>query len=71
MSPESFKYILNVVGPSIQKNDSRFRKAISPSEKLSLTLHYLAYGSSQQSISFSYRLGRSTVSEIIKETSKA
>ena len=71
MSPESFKYILNVVGPSIQKNDSRFRKAISPSEKLSLTLHYLAYGSSQQSISFSYRLGRSTVSGIIKETCEA
>lgn len=71
MSPESFQYILNIVGPKIQKKDTRFRKSISPSERLCLTIHYLAYGNSQQSLSFSYRLGRSTVSEIIRETCEA
>ena len=34
MSPESFKYFLNVVG-----------KAIPSAERLCLTLHYLTYGS--------------------------
>ena len=28
MSPESFKYLLNVVGQITSKEDSRFRKAI-------------------------------------------
>ena len=68
MSPESFKYLLNLVGPRIHKQDTRFRKAISASERLCLTIHYLAYGNSQQSISFSYRIGKSTVSKIIHET---
>lgn len=71
MSPDSFQYILNAVGPSIQKEDTRFRKAVSPSERLCLTIHFLAYGCSQQSLSFSYRLGRSTVSEIVRETCEA
>ena len=64
MSPESFKYLLNLVGPRIHKQDTRFRKAISASERLCLTIHYLAYGNSQQSISFSYRIaGFSAVRE--------
>ena len=68
MSPESFQYLLNVVGPIISKNDTPFRKAISPSERLCLTLHYLAYGGSQQSLSFSFRIAKSTISGIIAET---
>ena len=32
MSPESFKYLLNVVGPAISKQDTKFRKAISASQ---------------------------------------
>ena len=68
MSPESFKYILNVVGPVIAKKDTRFRKAIPPAERLCLTLHYLAYGGSQQSLSFAYRVAKSTISNVIDET---
>ena len=71
MSPQSFKYLLNVVGPVISKKDTRFRKAISPSERLCLTLHYLAYGESQQSLSFSFQIAKSTVNNIINETCSA
>ena len=67
MSPESFKYLLNVMGPVIAKKDTRFRKAISPAERLCLTLHYLAYGGSQQSLSFAYRIAKSTISNAIDE----
>ena len=71
MSPESFKYLLNVVEPLITKKDARFRKAISPAERLCLTLsclHYLAYGGSQQSLSFSFRITKSPISNIINKT---
>ena len=44
------------------------RAPISAEERLTLTLHYLAYGSSQQEVSFSYRIAKSTVSGIIRET---
>ena len=68
MSPDSFQYLLNVVGPATTKKDTRFQKAISPAERLCLRIHYLAYGDSQQSLFFSYRIGRSTISGIINET---
>ena len=71
MSPESFKYLLNVYGPIISKEHTGFWKAIPSAEWLCLTLHYLAYGGSQQSLSFSLRIAKSTICSIIKETCKA
>ena len=71
MSPESFKYLLNVVGPIISKEDTRFRKAIPAAERLCLTLHFLPYGGSQQSLRFSFRIAKSTVCSIINQTFKA
>ena len=70
MSPESFKYLLNIVGPIISKEDTRFRKAIPSAERLCLTLNYLAYGRNQQSHSFSFRIAKSTICSIINETCK-
>ena len=69
--PESFTYLLNVVGPIMSKEDTRFRKEIPSAERLCLTLHYLAYGTSQQSLSFSFRIAKSTICCIINETCKA
>ena len=71
MSPESFKYLLNVVGPIISKEDTRFQKAIPTAERLCLTLHYLTYRGSQQSLSFSFRITKSITCSIINETCKA
>lgn len=68
MAPDRFEHLLSLVGPIITKKDTRMRKAIGPAEWLSLTLHYLAYGDSRQSNSFAYGIGRSTVSNIIRET---
>lgn len=71
MSPDRFEHLLSLVGPIITKKDTRMRKAIEPAERLSLTLHYLTYGDSQQSNSFAYRIVRSTVAKIIRETCDA
>lgn len=71
MTPERFEHLLSLVGPLIAKRKCRSRKAISEAERLMITLRYLATGDSQQSHSFSFRMGRATVSKIIKETCEA
>ena len=68
MTPERFGHLLSLVGLRITKTNTRMREAISAAERLTLTLRYLAIGDELQSLSFSYRTGRTTVSHIIKET---
>ena len=71
MSSERFEHLLTLVGPLIAKRPCRSRSVISEAERLMVTLRYLATGDSQQSHSFSFRMGRSTVSKIIRETCEA
>ena len=68
MSPERFDHLLGLVENSITKEDTNFRKAISAGERLTVTLRFLASGESQQSLSFAYLIGKSTLSRIIRET---
>ena len=55
MSPERYFQLLEMVEPLIRRRDTNFRKAISADERLTLTLRYLASGSMQESLSFSFR----------------
>jgi len=71
MSPDTFQHFLTLVGPIITKKDTHLSEAIGAAERLSLTIHYLAYGDSQQSLSFAYRISRSSASSIIHETCAA
>lgn len=71
MSPQRFDHLLSLVEPLITKQTTTFREPISAGERLAVTLRYLASMESQQSLSFSYRIGKSTVSSIIKETCDA
>lgn len=71
MTPNRFDHLLTLVGPLIQKETTRFREPISAPQRLALTLRFLATGESQQSLSFSYRMGKTTVSKIVSETSSA
>ena len=68
MSPESFDHLLPLVSPLISKQSTKLREPISSAERLALTLRFPASGNSQQTMSFSYRIGKTTVSSIIKET---
>lgn len=47
------------------------RARITPAERLALTIRYLATGNSQVYLSFSFRIGKSTVCGIVKETCEA
>ena len=71
MSPERFEHLLQLVGPKIKKQNTQFRTAISAEERLIVTLRFLASGEDQQSLKFSFRIAKSTISQIIKETTEA
>ena len=68
MSPERLEHLLSMVGPYLQKKRCRSRESISPSERLVITLRFLASGDSQQSQSFNFRVGKSTVCQIVRQT---
>ena len=68
MSPERLENLLALVPPFITKKKCRSRETPSPSEKLVVTIRYLATGDSQQSQTFNFCLGKSTVCNIVRET---
>ena len=65
MSPHRFDHLLSLIEPFITK------KSTCAGERLPLTLRSLATGESQQSLSFAYRIGKATVSKILRETCDA
>ena len=68
MSPGRFDSLFPLVGPLIVKQKTNLREPISAEERLSVTLRYLTSTDSQISLLFSYRIGRSSLSSILKET---
>ena len=44
MDPGMFQFILQGIEPTICKKDTNYRRAISPGERLAVTLRYLATG---------------------------
>ena len=68
MTHEKFDHLLSLVKEQIEKKDTRFRKSIPAAARLAITLRYLASGETQQSLSYNYCVGRSTVSNIVSET---
>lgn len=67
MSKHQFFHLLSKIETKITKKLSRFRRPISPRQKLMVCLRYLATGDTMQTIAFSFRLGHSTVHNIVKE----
>lgn len=65
MSPAEFEELLELVKPLIEKEDTKFRTAISAVERLALTLHYLSTGQRFRSLQFVFRLPQSTISKMI------
>lgn len=70
MSKELFDVLLVYVEPYISHSKNH-ALPISPAERLAVTLRYLATGDSQQTICFSYCIGKSTMSSMLKETCMA
>ena len=68
MSTDRYEHLFSIVGPKLQRQKTHLREPISPSERLTLTLRYLASGESQQSLSFSFRISRTAISNILADT---
>ncbi|XP_035228623.1 protein ALP1-like, partial [Stegodyphus dumicola] len=64
-----FDQLLSLIGTKIEKKTTRLRKPISPSERLALCLRFLATGGTYADLSF--RIGKSTVCNIIREICEA
>ena len=47
MTPNHFEHLVMLVAPLIEKRTTRFREPISASQRLALTLRFLATGESQ------------------------
>ncbi|KAK3730871.1 hypothetical protein RRG08_058116 [Elysia crispata] len=61
MRPDTFKTLLEMIGPHIEKRTTNFRKPLPATERLVITLRYLASEDTHQSQSFHFRAGISTV----------
>ena len=70
MSPESFDHHLSILTPVIEKKTTHLRETLSPAERPATTITFLATGDSQSSMSYAYRVGKSTLSTITPRLAK-
>ena len=65
MTPSRFEQLLSWMAPSLLKC-SKYRDVATPSERLCITLRYLATGDAQATIASCYRVSPPVVSRIIR-----
>ena len=71
ISSEDFEWLANALGPYIGKENTTFRVAISVTTMLAYTLRFLATGDSYHSLSVTFKVGLSTISESIPHICKS
>ena len=68
MDEDTYLELLTLVAPLIQKQDTRMRQSISPHERLTATLRFLATGRSYEDLKFSVAISPQALGQIIPET---
>ncbi|XP_068135717.1 putative nuclease HARBI1 [Hyperolius riggenbachi] len=71
MPEAAFQYVLDAVTPLIAKEDTWMRKSISPRQRLTATLRFLATGRSLQDLKFTTGISPQALGFIIPETCQA
>ncbi|XP_039281931.1 protein ANTAGONIST OF LIKE HETEROCHROMATIN PROTEIN 1-like [Nilaparvata lugens] len=71
MDMDTYIYLLELVTPHIKKENTCMRAAISPHERLTATLRFLATGRSYKDLEFTTIISKQLLSEIIPETCEA
>lgn len=71
MPYSKFLALAAVIGPLTEKKDTQMREAISSQERLALTLRYLATGESFASLSFQFRIAKTTIGDIVMDVCNA
>ncbi|XP_069624017.1 uncharacterized protein [Ranitomeya imitator] len=71
MSIETFDVLLSHVKDEIHHHRSTFRESISAEQRLVVTVRYLATGETFASLHYQFRLGKSTICQLVRETCDA
>ena len=71
VDPLMFQEVVDRVGPTIEREDTNMRKALSPGLRIAITLRFLATGDSYKSLQYGFRVAHNTISLIIPETCQA
>lgn len=71
MSATDFEYLLNKIGPVIEKKYTNMRKCFPIQERLAVTLRFLATGDSFTSLSYLFKMSRYTISTCVQEVCQA
>ena len=71
MTASDFKLLLQLIGPSIKKQDTNMREAIPISTRLAVTLRFLATGDSYRTFMYIFRISVPAISISIPEACQA
>lgn len=71
MKNSDFEHLLSIIAPKIIKKDTSFRQAIPASQRLAVTLRFLASGDSYNSLSYLLKILKQAISSIVPEVSDA
>lgn len=71
MDETAYDKLLELIRPKIEKQDTMMRKAIPASQRLSITLRYLASGMDLEDLKFTCAIAPQTLERIIMETCEA
>lgn len=71
MSSQDFENLICLVGPAVKKKNTNWRCPISVTERLSLTLRFLATGDSYHSLMYQFRISTQSISLIVPEVCEA
>nr|CAH7762330.1 unnamed protein product [Callosobruchus chinensis] len=71
MYSKTFEELCGYVQHKIKKKNTKFKQSISVKERVAVTIRFLATGHTFRALSFEFRIGRETISEIVKETCEA
>ena len=71
MDEATYLYLLRIVSPKIERQSIVMREAISPHQRLTATLRFLATGANYQDLKFSACISAPSLCQIIPETCSA
>ena len=71
MSRKSFEELCQLIGPSIVKQNTRFRNVVPVEKKITCTMYYLSDEGRVRKIANAFSLRKSTVSKVIREVCKS
>lgn len=71
MSDADFQFLLDQISPSIKKQDTHLRRAITPVERFTITLRFLATGENFDHLSYTARVSPHAISYIVMDVCSA